>query len=165
MKKILLIVIIGAALGAALYGALRLVFAPSGGEGFDPANAAFLIESEEARLKDGQARVPSGAVAYAGYGAAGDLNSDGTDDYVFWVTSDGGGSGTFYYVVAALSGDSGYATTDAVFVGDRIQPEATSIGDGSGAFEITYLDRGENEPMSAAPTVRVTKTLRAVPEN
>jgi len=127
---------------------------------FDPRNAEFSLEGEPVKLVDGE----TDQVKYIGLDGQGDLNADGIDDYVFWINYNPGGSGTFYYTVAALSSNNTYSLTDALFVGDRISPKSTTIIDNTGTFEIEYLDRKSDEPMAATPTVLNKKTFRVVPE-
>jgi hypothetical protein len=76
------------------------------------------------------------------------------------LTQDGGGSGTFYYVVAALRTGTGFKGTNTVLLGDRISPQSISIQ--NGVVTVRYLDRKPDEPMSAQPTVSVSKQLKVV---
>jgi len=89
--------------------------------------------------------------------AIGDINGDGTSDVVFLFTQDDGGSGTFFYVVAALKSDKGYLGTNAVFLGDRIAPQTTEIHDGD--IVVNYVVRAPQEPMTADPSVGVSMYL------
>jgi hypothetical protein len=95
-----------------------------------------------------------------GNDAAGDLNADGQPDVAFVLTQSPGGSGTFFYAVAALKTATGYAGTNAVLLGDRIAPQTTRIVDG--LIEVNYAERKPGEPMTAQPSVGVTKRLRVV---
>lgn len=85
-----------------------------------------------------------------------DVNSDGMEDAAFILTSDGGGTGTFYYVAVALKTATGYTGTNAVFIGDRIAPQTTEFQ--NGFIVVNYADRGAGEPMSAPATIGVSKT-------
>ncbi|MBX4181469.1 hypothetical protein KW807_01225 [Candidatus Parcubacteria bacterium] len=91
----------------------------------------------------------------------GDLNNDGKDDTVFLVARSGGGSGVFIYAAAYVSGPINYKGSNAVFLGDRIAPK--SIGVSNGVATITYLDRREDEPFAAEPTI--SRTIKLVYEN
>ena len=100
----------------------------------DYKNTTYIINDAQVTLINGQAEdavVPqSGSktiTKYFGNEAVGDLNSDGQADVAFILTQDSGGSGTFYYVVAALKTASGYQGTNAVILGDRISPQTTEI--------------------------------------
>lgn len=97
-------------------------------------------------------------VAYFGNDVLGDLDGDGASDAAFLFTYDGGGSGTFYYVTVALHKDGGYTGTNAVFLGDRIAPQTTEIR--GREVIVNYADRKPGEPMSAQPSVGVSKHLK-----
>ena len=97
---------------------------------------------------------------YFGNEATGDLNGDGAADIAFLITRSGGGSGTFFYVVAALRTARGYTGTNAVLLGDRIAPQTTRI-DG-GELVVNYADRRPGEPMTTRPSVGVSKYLKVV---
>lgn len=95
-------------------------------------------------------------VSYFGNEAIGDLNSDGEDDAAFLVTYNGGGSGTFYYIIVALkTGSDTYQGMNAIFLGDRIAPQTTEIKDGM--VTVNYADRTPTDPMTAAPSMGVSK--------
>jgi hypothetical protein len=68
------------------------------------------------------------------------------------------GTGTFYYVVASLQTPSGYTGTNAIFLGDRIAPQTTEIKNGE--IIVNYADRKPTDPMSAQPTVGVSKYFK-----
>lgn len=95
---------------------------------------------------------------YFGNEAHGDLNADGLEDVAFLLTQDGGGSGTFYYIAAALKASVGYQGTNAIFLGDRIAPQTTEIKNGE--IIVNYADRKPGEPMTSQPSVGVSKYLK-----
>jgi hypothetical protein len=108
---------------------------------------------------DGRQITPaSQGMKYFGNEVRGDLNNDGIGDIAFLFTYDGGGSGTFYYVVAALGSKDGYIGTNAIFLGDRIAPQATEFRDGN--IIVNYADRKPTDPMTARPSVGVSKYLK-----
>lgn len=90
-----------------------------------------------------------GVPAYA------DLNNDGKNDAVFFLTQTSGGSGTFFYVAAAINVGEKYKGTNAVLLGDRISPQTINVS--GGVVAVNYAIRGADEPMSVAPSVGVTK--------
>lgn len=98
---------------------------------------------------------PTTTTRYFGNEAAGDLNGDGQADRAFIVTQDGGGSGTFYYVAASLTKAETPENLNTIFLGDRIAPQTTEIREGK--IVVNYADRKEDEPMSAAPSVGVSR--------
>ena len=125
---------------------------------FDGANATFTINGKPVTLVKGVAEVPSEKSAtvtttrYVGQEAIGDLDGDGHADRAFWIAQDAGGSGTFYYVVAALQKTDGYTTTNAFLVGDRIAPESLEIRGDAHEVHVLYADRKPGEPMITRPS-------------
>lgn len=131
----------------------------------DYKNASYTIEGREVKLMNGQSEIelaPGSAsrlvTTYFGNEAKADLNGDGKEDVIFLVTQTEGGSGTFYYAVAALSGEGGYRGTNAILLGDRILPQSTSIIDG--VISVNYGERKIGEPMTAEVTVGVSRQLK-----
>lgn len=94
---------------------------------------------------------------YFGNDAIGDLNHDGKDDIAFLLTQSEGGSGTFFYVAAALKTDTGYIGTNSILLGDRIAPQSTEIKDSK--IIVSYTERKPDEPMTAKPSVAVSKSI------
>ncbi len=92
---------------------------------------------------------------YFGNVAEGDFDGDGDVDIAFLLTQNSGGSGTFYYVVAALKNDSGYQGTNAVLLGDRIAPQTTEFR--AGEIIVNFTERKEGEPMTVKPSMAVSK--------
>jgi|GEM_PF-2768145 len=89
---------------------------------------------------------------FFGNEAKGDLNDDGIPDLAFIFTRETGGSGTFYYAVAALQNSAGrYTGTNAVFLGDRIAPQSSEIRNGN--LVVNFADRGLDDPFSTPPYV------------
>ncbi len=130
-------------------------------------DATYDIEGQKITLKNGfaQTKVSPESISkitteYFGNEAVGDLNADGISDVAFLVTQDGGGSGTFFYVVVALGSKKGYTGTNAVFIGDRIAPQTTEIRDGQ--IIVNYAERGADEPMSVRPSFGVSKYLKII---
>ena len=134
---------------------------------FDPKNSSFEIEGKEVTLKNGEAEtgvVPGSAAKnitrYFGNEATGDLTGDGRNDIAFLVTSDGGGSGLFYYAVVAIKTATGYKTTNAFLIGDRIAPQSTEINSSALELHINYAERNPGEPMTTQPSLGAVKLLR-----
>jgi hypothetical protein len=91
--------------------------------------------------------------------AFGDLNADGSEDMAFVIWQQTGGSGTFYYLAAALAEPNGAApATDTVLLGDRIKPVSTEVK--NGLIIVTYLDRKPGEPMVVDPSVMVVRRFK-----
>lgn len=98
---------------------------------------------------------------YFGNEAVGDLNGDGQPDLAFLVTQTTGGSGTFYYVVGAITTPTGIKGTEAVLIGDRIAPQTTEIQDGK--LIVNYADRASGEPMTTQPSIGKSLVLKLDP--
>lgn len=131
----------------------------------DPSNATFIVEDEPVTLKNGKAvselapgSLSNEETALTKDLAYGDINADGNNDTVTLLVQSGGGSGTFVYLVAYVSGNVGYKGSNAVFIGDRISPKSVTVSQ-SGVITLKYLDRKPSEAMAAEPTVPVTKTF------
>ncbi len=129
-----------------------------------PMDATYLIDGQSVALVNGISEVaaaPGSAskitTRYFGDEATGDLNGDDVPDVGFIITQSAGGSGMFYYAVAALKTTDGYKGTNAILLGDRIAPQTTEIK--GGALVVNYADRNSSEPMTSQPSLGVTKHL------
>ncbi|MES2966688.1 MAG: hypothetical protein V4668_02790, partial [Patescibacteria group bacterium] len=85
----------------------------------DYKNIAYTIDGMSIKLTDGVAEnsaAPDSAsmvtTRYFGNEYRSDVNNDGKEDVVFLLTQETGGSGVFYYAVAALKTESGYTGSD-----------------------------------------------------
>ncbi len=130
----------------------------------DPLNATYAIEGKGMTLQDGRwekSIEPGSATKLRtevfGAPAFGDLDGDGDEDVALFLVHDPGGSGTFYYVAAALNQDGRYQGTQAVLLGDRILPQDLEIR--NNLILARYQDRKPQEPMSAEPRVETLLTL------
>jgi len=144
--------------------------APTSGttQGVDPQNATYLIDGKDVTLVDGTAEqeaAPGSATKvvtkYFGNAVDLDLNSDGLMDSAFLLTQDGGGSGTFFYTAAAINNAGSTQGTNAIFLGDRIAPQSTVINPNNPVqYIVNYADRKASDPMSAQPSVAVSRTFK-----
>jgi hypothetical protein len=128
----------------------------------NPANASYYLENEWIQLANGRAEWPASPdsaskieVALLGETIYGDINRDGTDDAVVFLTYNGGGSGTFFYIAAALFKNEQYLGTNGIWFGDRIRSPTAKIK--NGLISINYLDRSHDESMATAPSVEQTR--------
>lgn len=133
--------------------------------GTDPLNAYYLIDNRIIKLENGlyekdiENSSAKEIIKILGNPTIGDLNDDSIqDDAAVILTQDSGGSGTFYYVAAAIKNSYGYKGSNTVFLGDRITIDKVNIK--KGLIEITYLDRAEQDLMSDKPSVQKTISLK-----
>jgi len=130
----------------------------------DPLDAAYIIEGDVIALSGGEAEHPvvTGSAGQAetrvfGKPEQGDLDGDGDEDAAVVLLHRAGGSGTFFYIAAAIREQEGFVGTNAVLLGDRIAPQSLQIR--NGVLMANYADRRATEPMTAAPTAAKTKYL------
>lgn len=160
------IIIVLAIIGIALWQA-DIAHAPQSGQTPIQAadgykNATYDFDGSPITLTDGKAetQIAPGSASklitqYFGNEATGDVNNDGVPDIAFLVTQQGGGSGTFFYLVAALKTQNGYQGTNAVLLGDRIAPQSTQIA--NNMITVNYAIRKPGQPMTAQPSVGVSR--------
>lgn len=147
-----------------------------GGLVSDYKEVTFWISGEPITLIDGISKIPIAedsasmtTTQYFGNTAMGDLEGDGDEDMVFLVTQDGGGSGTFFFLVGAIKEEGGYRGTHAVFIGDRIAPQVTEYhgfsGVPGGYIIVNYAERRSDEAMTVAPSIGKSLYLKYDPES
>jgi hypothetical protein len=181
-KKTLLIIVIAVVVLISGYFVYAMLVKPTGvatvpvtntpaanvpvAKAVDPKNASYVIDGASVALVNGVSEVPvpdSASViktAYFGNEVKADMNGDGVDDSAFILTQQTGGSGTFYYVAAALSSKDGYAGTNAILLGDRIAPQTTEFANGQ--IVVNYADRRPGDAMTVAPAVGTSKYVEVV---
>lgn len=131
----------------------------------DYKNAEYIIDGKRVRLVNGVSEVAvadSASVVstrYFGNEVRKDLNDDGREDNIFLLTQTTEGSGTFYYVVAALNTESGYVGSEGVLLGDRIAPQTTESGPGKSVI-VNYADRRPTDSFVVQPSVG--KSIRLI---
>lgn len=140
----------------------------------DYRNATYIIDGEPVTLIDGVAETevaPDSAskiiTRYFGNELIADLNNDGREDVVFVLTQETGGSGTFYYTVAALNTGDGYIGSEAYLLGDRIAPQTTELSQNpnhQNVIIVNFADRAPGEPMSTQPSVSKSVWLKLDPQ-
>ncbi len=138
--------------------------------GVDHKNAEYVVDGARVRLTDGISEVsaaPGSAstitTRYFGNELWKDLSGDGRDDVVFLLTQEGGGSGVFFYVVAALATDAGYVGSEGLLLGDRIAPQTTESGTGKIVL-VNYADRAPGDPFTVSPSIGKSIWLLLDPE-
>lgn len=136
----------------------------------DYKDTEYVIDGTRIKLENGLAETeaaPGSAskivTRYFGNELKTDLDGDGSDDVVFLVTQERGGSGTFFYAVAALETDSGYVGSDGYFLGDRIAPQTTEESPNprhKHVIVVRFADRAPDEPMTVQPSLSKSAYLK-----
>jgi len=138
-------------------------------------DAEFIIEGERIKLENGLAE--TGGISdssskivtrYFGNEIKTDLNGDGLEDVAFLLIQEPGGTGAFFYAVAAIQTDRGYVGSDGYFLGDRIAPQSTNLSPNPRhkyVIVFNYAERAAGEPMTAEPSVGKSVYLKLDPES
>ena len=150
--------------GTWFYGGMKSNVAPEDGNtalASDPLNASYQVEGVTITLSNGRAEMPieegsATVIATEIFGEPiyGDIDGDGDDDAGVLIRQEPGGTGTFYYVAAAINESGTYSGTNALLLGDRVVPQNVQIS--GGGVVANYADRAADEPMSAPATVGKT---------
>lgn len=129
----------------------------------DYKNTSYMIDMKAVQLTDGYHEseiAPELATKvitrYFGNEFITDLDGDGDNDVAFILTQETGGSGIFYYAVAALNTKNGYIGSDGYFLGDRIAPQSTNMSQNprhKNVVVFNYVDRSPEESMSVQPSI------------
>jgi len=143
------------------------------GQNVDPRNATYTIDGTQVTLTDGlseQEVVPGSAektvTTYFGNEVRTDLNEDGREDIVFLLTQSTGGSGTFFYVVAALNTEDGWSGSQGFMLGDRIAPQTTEMSQNPNhkkVIVVNYVTHSVDQPLSERPSVGKSVWLKLDP--
>ena len=176
MQKLLLLVLGLAILLGAFFGLNSYIYEEKqAAVGTTPQDAEYLIDGKRVQLKDGVAETeaaPGSAsktvTRYFGNDVSYDLNNDGREDSVFLLTQETGGSGTFFYVVAALNTERGFVGSQALLLGDRIAPQTTEISRNPNhdrVIVVNYAVRNPGEPMTTRPSLGKSIWLKLDPES
>ena len=163
--------VLGVLVGAvAIAGFIRFNFTDGGDVRGDRqpspevTDLAITIDGQTFVMTDGVAETaaqPGSAtqntVRIVGDPVAGDADGDGDPDAALLIQNDPGGSGTFYYAVVAINEVGSYHASNAVPLGDRIDPQTVALKDGR--FVYTYLERAPGESMADRPSVEKIVTI------
>ena len=124
----------------------------------DPLNTTYTIATRAIRLVEGRNEAPAAPDSSSkfitqvwGEPLFADMNKDGSDDAMLILTQSTGGSGTFYYVAAAIAAPTGYEGTAGLLLGDRIQPQGIDVADSKA--RVSYLTRGNEESFADDPSI------------
>jgi hypothetical protein len=128
-------------------------------------NLVVTIGDRTFRMSNGfaaQQAVPGSAtqntVRVIGEPALGDVNRDGHRDAALLIENDPGGGGRFYYAVLAVNESGSYRATNALLMGDRIEPLTVDFLDLR--FVYNYFDRQPGESVTARPSVQKSLWIR-----
>ena len=124
------------------------------GKAQDPKNATYIIEGRTVSLVNDISSILT--IRYFGNEVKHDFDGDGRLDTVFILTQTTGGSGTFYYVVAALNKIDGYVGTTGFLLGDRIAPQTIEMSQNKATPDVivvNYADRKVEEAFTVPPSV------------
>lgn len=132
-------------------------------EALSPKDATYNINGQFVTLVKGVSVVPAApgsasmvTTTYFGNEVMHDFNGDGRLDTAFILTQNTGGSGTFYYVVAALNMARGYVGSAGLLLGDRIAPQTTKMSQNKSTPDVivvNYADRKPSEAFTVKPSV------------
>ncbi|MEQ8230126.1 MAG: hypothetical protein RLW61_17080 [Gammaproteobacteria bacterium] len=130
-------------------------------------DATFTIDGKAMRLSNGVFDAPAAPgsatrirLSALGMPVSGDLDNDGRKDAALFLLHEPGGSGAFLYVTAALGTSDRFVVTNALLLGDRVEPRGIAISQGTLAIE--YTARAPGAPFATTPTVNVMRELRLV---
>lgn len=133
-------------------------------------NASYTIEGQSVTIVDGVSQImvtPGSAVMviteYFGNELRTDLDGDDDEDIVFLITQNPGGSGTFYYAVAALNTPAGYVGSDGFRLGDRIAPQSideSTQSNHKNVVVVNFADREAGDTMVVPPSVNKSVYLK-----
>lgn len=131
----------------------------------DALNTFYYVDGREIMLKDGYYEaiidpVSGAKLVVRAFGAVttGDISHDDQDDLVLMLSYDPGGSGTFYYVAAAINKDGFYYGTNAILLGDRIAPQNINIE--NKIIVANYADREPGDSMIDEPSQGKSKYIK-----
>src|SRR3989338_2007567 len=139
-------------------------------ESRDHKNVVFLIDGKPVQLVNGFAETeaaPGSAskvtTQYFGNELWTDLDGDGREDVAYIITQESGGSGVFYYAVAARNTENGWVRSDGYLLGDRIAPQSTILSPNERHVRVVvfnYVDRAPGEPATNSPSVGKSAYLK-----
>ncbi len=153
-------VIVGVLLVGAFYALNSFIYEEKQAEAVsDYKDITLIVDGKRFKLENGLSETESATGAaskiitlYFGNEITKDLDGDGRQDVAYLITQQTGGSGTFYYVVAALNTPRGYVGGEAYFLGDRISPQTTESGDGKIVI-VNYAERKSKEGFAVSPSI------------
>lgn len=157
MNKKTIIIAAAAVLAVLVLGILMAYLMNRGAGSYK--DATYSINGKSVTLKNGLSEIASApgsatktVTRYFGNEVKYDFDGDGREDVAFLLTQEPGGSGTFFYVVAALNTRNGYVGSEGFLLGDRIAPQTTELRPG-GIVLVNYADRKPGEAFTVSPSL------------
>jgi len=130
--------------------------------GVSPLNTTYSVDGSLFTLRDGHFETPAApgsaatvSLSVFGTPAYGELDDEREADAAVLLVYQGGGSGTFYYLAAAIAGEDGYRGTNAVLLGDRLSPQFVRIQ--KRVLAAGFRDRRPAESFASTPTIEVIR--------
>lgn len=130
----------------------------------DPSNVTYILGEYTIRLQNGYfeattapgsaSKIKASIISKPVYE---DIDKDGDKDAVMFIVLEPGGSGTFYYVAAALKTEGGFYGTTAVLLGDRIKPINLIVR--NHMVVAIFADRSPSQPMATKPSIEKTNYI------
>lgn len=117
---------------------------------FDGARVRLVAGHFEAPTEAPPAEVLVASAELHPLSGVGDLDGDGSPDAVVVLAASGGGSGTFYELVAVLNTAQGLQALPGVVLGDRIDLKRIEVA--SRAVRLEYLMAGPDDPLCCPRT-------------
>ncbi len=165
------VTILGVLVGAvAIAGIIRFNFTSGGDVVSDRKSSpeisdlTITIDTQEFAMSDGVAVIPpsqgsetANTLRLIGEPVMGDVDNDGNPDAALLIQHDPGGSGTFYYAVVAIDDGISYRASNALLLGDRIEPRTVMFTDGR--FVYNYAERQPGDAMSERRTIKRNVTI------
>jgi len=130
--------------------------------GLDPLNTTYEIQGEYIKLIDGineELIVGSNSKVVTkiwGEPVLADINGLSVENPVVILNQEAGGSGSFYFVAAAIKKDDGFVGSNAILLGDRVAIQNVEI-DEDGIIVVNYADRPDGAAMLEEPSVVINK--------
>jgi hypothetical protein len=112
----------------------------------NPENASYIIDGQEVSLVNGEGSASSSPSSFKVFGepAYNDIDGNGTDDSVMFI-SEATASSTKYHLVASLLGEDGlYSDTNSLLLGDKILPKTLNISGKIITAEYVLLEDGRD---------------------
>lgn len=164
-----ILLLLGAVAVIAVAGVIRFDLLGGGDTvpdtGAAPSDLLVTIDGQQFGLRDGIAELPVAAgsstgniLRVVGRPVLAAPDAAGERDAALILVNEPGGSGRFYYAVAAVADVGSYRASNVLPLGDRIIPQGVDYRDGR--FVYRYLDRRPDQPMSDPPTVQHTLAVR-----